>query len=54
MGFLCAGVLIQVCFAVAALIGVGVVCFALTRAGLPFQAGQEPTPTPSELLHRVI
>jgi hypothetical protein len=46
MDYFRAGVLIQVCFAVAALIGVGIVCFVLTRAG--------PALTATELLHKVI
>jgi hypothetical protein len=49
-----AGIMVQVCCLVAVLVGVGVFCFALHRAGVPFRSDQGHGPSRIELLHRVI
>lgn len=52
--FLRAGVLTQVCFAVAALVGVGIVCFAVARAAVPYRSDQGSGISPTEVLREVI
>jgi len=52
--FLRAGLVVQVGFVIVVLLGIGVVCVAMHRAGVPLRSDQGQGPTTREVLHKVI